>query len=121
MKIILQISVLFSLLISSIGFSEPSDDEMLSNLRKMRSKQQDEELVVRVQTFRAPNQKKECTPVQQIRARMNKVNESDGASKNEDVTINAGHGTLNVTSNQGEINSSINVQIIKQGEEDDCL
>ena len=94
---------------------------MLDNLRRMRSKQQQEEKVVRVQGFMNVQKEKRCTPVQQARQRIRDIEASSGEANSENVNITAGHGELNVADNHGAINSDINVQIINQGDERDCL
>lgn len=92
---------------------------MLQNLHRMRIKQQDEEMVIRAQIFKNVEQESHCTPVQQLRQRIRDI--GTGKSTAEDITINAGHDELNVEDNHGTINSDVNVNIIKQGRDRDCL
>ncbi|MFH1653190.1 MAG: hypothetical protein ABIE74_03950 [Pseudomonadota bacterium] len=101
--------------------SDEEDHVMLDSLRKMRSRQQNEEQRITVRKFVTQTTQKKCTPVQQARQRMREIERGNG-THNEEVTINAGHEELNVTDNHGTINSDINIQIIKQGgDEDECL
>lgn len=107
-------------------FAQNADDQdaiMLDNLRKMRMRQQGEEqIVVRVQQFTSPQNKSQCSAVQQARQRLKDIEEAGGDTDTENVNITAGHGELNVTDNHGTINSDISVQIIKQGgDESECL
>jgi len=98
------------------------DQTTLENLRKMRMKQQGEENVVRIQQF--VNQqatKQQCTPVQQARQRMKDIEAAEGKATAENVNITAGHTTLDATGNNGTINSDINIQIIKNGDSNECL
>ena len=104
--------------------AQPPDEQellMLENLRRMRVKQQQEEKVVRVQGFMNVRKERRCTPVQQARQRIRDIETSLGEAYSKNVNITAGHGEINVADNHGDINSDINVQIINQGDERDCL
>jgi hypothetical protein len=121
----------FGLLFVSLAALRPgrvlaqSPDErellMLENLRRMRTRQQEEEKVVRIQGFMNVQKRKQCTPVQQARQRIRDIEASSGEADSENVNVTAGHGEINVSDNHGTINSDINVHIINQGEERDCL
>ena len=113
-----------ALLVSSSVFAEmPNEEEMflLNGIRNMREKQQAEEHVVRIRQYQATAPKKECTLVQQIRQRMKDIEAGEDEETTQNVNITAGHGSMNVTDNHGEINSDINVQIIQNGETQECL
>lgn len=104
------------------GAQESQDDaSMLENLRKMRTKQQQEEVVIREQRFVHVQNEDYCTPVQEARERLKDIDDDLDEAETGDVTINAGHGDIDVTDNHGTINSDINIQVINQGEERKCL
>lgn len=96
------------------------DSLLLKNLHTMRLRQQDEEMVVRAQVFKTVQTEERCTPVQQVRQRLKDLKKGNNETE-DDIVINAGHEELNVTDNHGTIDSDINVQIIKQGGEKECL
>lgn len=123
------VSLIFLLVLTlvsgAVWAQSPNEEDvyMLENLRKMRVKQQDEEAhTVSVRQFVNQQIGQGCTPVQQVRQRIKDIEAARGDTTDEDVNITAGHGTLNITENSGTVNSDINVQIIKQGgEENECL
>lgn len=94
---------------------------MLDNLRKMRMKQQQEEIVIRETRFVHVDKERHCTPVQQTRQRIRDAETASGKTSYENININAGHDEINVTGNNGTINSDVNVRIINQGRERECL
>lgn len=93
---------------------------MLENLRKMRTKQQQEEIVIRETRFVHVDKEKHCTPVQQTRQRIRDAEIASGKTGYENININAGHEEINVADNHGTIDSNVNVQIINQGREREC-
>lgn len=95
------------------------DSAMLQNLRRMRIKQQDQENLFRVVMFKTVQTVPQCTPVQQTRQRLREFGPKDGTGE-DDIVINAGNEQMNVTDNHGTINSDVNVNIIKQGNENPC-
>lgn len=99
--------------------SAQNDSIMLENLHRMRIKQQDEEMVIRAQIFKSAGPESNCTPVQQVRQRIRDI--GTGKTTDKSITINAGHEELNVEDNHGTINSDVNVNVIKQGSDRDCL
>ena len=125
------IMILFGLIFISVAYActafaqelpEGSDSFMLENLRRMRIKQQDQEYVIRAQIFKTVKQEQECTPVQQMRQRLRELKgKHNDDIDDENIVINAGHEQLNVTDNHGTINSDVNVEVIKQGQQIPCL
>ncbi|PIU58350.1 MAG: hypothetical protein COS89_00860 [Deltaproteobacteria bacterium CG07_land_8_20_14_0_80_38_7] len=114
------IAVFISL--QQISFAgEEEEAIVLDNLRRIRQRQQQEEIVIREQRFVTNNNEGQCTPVQQTRQRIRDIEESSGDAQGDNITINAGHGELDVTDNHGTINSDIDIQIINQGKEQKCL
>ncbi len=111
--------IAFVLVCAAAGDARGSDATMLENLRRMRVKQQDEEFVVRAQIWKNVQTQPTCTPVQQTRVRLREIGGGNSNGDN-DVVINAGTEELNVTDNHGTINSDVNVQIIKQGDDNPC-
>jgi hypothetical protein len=101
--------------------ADREDTAMLDNLRKMRLKQQHEEIVIRETRFVHLDKEHHCTPVQQTRQRIRDVEAASGKTAYENININAGHDELNVTDNHGTINSDVNVQVINQGSGRECL
>jgi len=93
---------------------------MLDNIRRMRLKQQQEEIVIRETKFVHVDKERHCTPVQQIRQRIRDIEASSGKKNFENININAGHEELNVADNHGTINSDININVINQGQEREC-
>lgn len=118
---IFRILILFAFTMFAIfpAFAQEENSIILQNLHRMRIKQQDEEVVIRAQIFKNVQQENHCTSVQQTRARLREVGR-DKYSADNDIIIHAGNEQLNVTDNHGTINSDVNVQIIKQGEENPC-
>jgi len=97
------------------------DTMMLENLRKMRMRQQQEEIVIRETRFVQVDRQQHCTPAQQTRQRIRDADAASGKTSYENININAGHDEINVTGNNGTINSDVNVNIINQGRERECL
>ncbi len=119
MRTVLSAILFLSVIALGAGsFAQEEDLMMIERLHNMRLKQQDEEQAIRINKFVQMNNAAQCTPVQQIRQRMNdiraKKNENDDMNA-ENVTINAGHENLNITDNHGTINSDVNVQVINEG------
>lgn len=116
--------ILITLFSISEGMCQETAEEeqmMLESLRKMRVKQQNEEGTLRIQHFINQQTEQKCTPVQMARQRVKDIEEARNDNQTENVNITAGHGELNVTDNSGTVNSNINIQIVKQGEEKECL
>ncbi len=101
-------------------WAQNNDEQMLHNIRNMRVKQQQQEVVIREQKFLHVEEESHCTPVQQTRQRLRDIEAFDEDNTQKSVTINAGHEELNVTDNHGTINSDINIQMIEQGETRPC-
>ncbi|PIR18260.1 MAG: hypothetical protein COV46_00815 [Deltaproteobacteria bacterium CG11_big_fil_rev_8_21_14_0_20_49_13] len=116
------IALLLSLFVPAAGLFAGEEEVMIvERLHNMRLKQQDEEHAIRINKFIQMNNTTQCTPVQQVRQRMNDIRSQKNAGEGmnaENVTINAGHENLNVTDNHGTINSDVNVQVINEGGSD---
>jgi hypothetical protein len=112
------ISILFGVLMDTKVLAN-EDSVMLQNLRRLRIKQQDQENLFRVVMFKTLQTSPQCAPVQQTRQRLREFGPKDGTGE-DDIVINAGNEELNVTDNHGTINSDVNVNIIKQGNENPC-
>lgn len=95
----------------------------LDAIQQLRMKQQDEEnspiRVIQQPTLQQVQQV--CTPAQRMRARLAKV----GAKQKEgtgNVTVNAGHGDVSLDKVSGQVDNSVNVQIINPNSNDEnCL
>ncbi len=122
-KILLLLLVIFA--ISTVVKADESDESnlLLNNLRKMRNKQQGEEQVIRTRQFiNYTETKYQCTPAQQVRQRIRNIEGgSDEDETQQNVTINAGHENLDITDNHGTINSDVNIQVVNNGENMECL
>ena len=112
------VSVLTGIFTEKMIFAS-EDSVMLQNLRRLRIKQQDQENLYRVVMFKNVQMAPQCAPVQQTRQRLREFGPKDGTGE-DDIVINAGNEQLNVTDNHGTINSDVNVNIIKQGNENPC-
>lgn len=118
-----RIAFIFIFVFFITGFASAKEDtNMLENIHRMRIKQQDEEtIVLRAQVFRASPEEPHCSPVQQVRQRIGDVGLGSGNTNNGNITINAGHGELNTQDNHGTVNSDVNVNVIREGNDRGCL
>ncbi|MFH1874955.1 MAG: hypothetical protein ABH859_07215 [Pseudomonadota bacterium] len=117
LKIFIAVQITFAPLLT---LAQAEDEQMLNNIRRLRLKQQEQEVVIREQKFVHVESEEHCTPVQQTRQRLRDIEDYDEDNGYDNVTINAGHEELNVTDNHGTINSDINIQIVEQGESRPC-
>lgn len=118
-NIMMALLVILILILPCLSKAEEEEVNLLDTLHRIRIKQEQQEFVIRGQGFMKIEKETACTPVQQTRQRLRDLNESKGDEEN--VTINAGHEEVNVTDNHGTINTDVNVQIIKEGKERECL
>ena len=88
------------------------DAKMLETLYQMRLKQEGEENVVRViqQPVTVQNDTV-CSAAEQARQRIRDLGGGDG-KKFGTISLEAGHGSVSIDGNSGEINNSVNVQVI---------
>ena len=106
----------------SVGAETSSDNgSILNALTNMRLKQEREENnVVRViQQPSTVRTEQVCSPVEQARQRMRDL----GTSKEQvagTVKVEAGHGDVKIDNNQGQVNNSVNVQVVNPNEKS-CL
>ena len=102
-------------------YAADEQDTTLQNLRSMRMKQEQQEIVVREQKFVRVEKETHCTPVQQTRQRLKNIGNGEKPGSVTNLSVHAGHGEMNIDNNQGTINSDVNVQIIQEGKNKECL
>ncbi|MBI4211091.1 MAG: hypothetical protein HY540_00490 [Deltaproteobacteria bacterium] len=101
--------------------SAATSPSKLETLRRLRVKQQQEEGTIRVVSNVNVVKQEICDPAQQARQRVRDLPERSEQAEQKNVTINAGHERLDVTDNHGTINSDVNIQVIQQARERECL
>lgn len=105
-------------------FASEEDVMMVERIHNLRLKQQEEEGAIRIQKFVQTNKQRQCSVEQQVRQRLREIGTEGGGSDGmsaENITINAGHGELDIAGNHGTISSDVNIQIIEQaGEANPC-
>jgi predicted membrane protein len=111
----------FTILMSGYLVVASAEDATLKNLRSMRMKQEQQEIVVREQKFVRVENETHCTPVQQTRQRLKDIGNGERPASVTNLSIHAGHEEMNIDNNQGTINSDVNVQVIKEGDHKECL
>lgn len=93
----------------------------LEQLTQMRLKQEDEESVVRIITQPVQIQQANfCLPVEQARQRIRDLGKSERTFSG-DVTVDAGHEEVSIDGNSGDIDNSVNVQIVNPGDDRQCF
>ena len=115
----LSLLLLTLLLPASVFAVDPpnQDGSLLQVISNMRNKQEGEEnSVVRVvQQPVSIRQEQVCSPSEQARQRMRDL----GAIRKETigtVNVEAGHGDVKIDGNSGQINNSVNVQVVNPNE-----
>jgi hypothetical protein len=119
MKSLTLIILLFTSL-ASAAEAPGREPIVLDAIYKMRMRQQDEEKVVRIiQQPMVVEQLARCSLVERVRARLKEFMTS-GTANQSNVNITAGHESVNIESNEGTINNSVNIQMVDSNA-NECL
>ncbi|MDO8461375.1 MAG: hypothetical protein Q7S98_00790 [Deltaproteobacteria bacterium] len=106
---------------TAMAAETPANGPAPDALHQMRMKQQDEERgsVVRVIQPGMVPQESVCSPTQMTRQRLNRLG-NNNKDKSGTVNVEAGHGDVQIDGNTGQVNNSVNVQIVNPNEKN-CL
>jgi hypothetical protein len=119
-SVILLLIVMVSSIAAEAANPPGKGPSLLEAVNHMRLRQEGEENnSIRVIQPASMQLEEACSPVQQSRQRIRDLVKAEGPSGGS-VSVEAGHGEINVDNNSGTVNSSVNVQIVNPNERN-CL